>query len=128
VIEALGSVRRARDCLDIAAHAEIEDETLEVLVSAEIELQDADAAIRISRDMVDIPRRRSLGNTADTLMSRALVDIHSGSVSMGRLRLEKALCLIAEAERPPQRSVDIGGDAARRHSVFARSQAQRDND
>jgi hypothetical protein len=54
VIEALAAVRRARDCLDIAARAEIEGETLEVLVS-EIELQDADAAVRISRDMVDIP-------------------------------------------------------------------------
>ena len=54
MIEALAAVRRARDCLDIAAHAEIEGETLEVLVSAEIELQDADAAVLISRDMVDI--------------------------------------------------------------------------
>jgi hypothetical protein len=54
VIEAFAAVRRARDCLDIAARAEIEGETLEVLVS-EIELQDADAAVRISRDMVDIP-------------------------------------------------------------------------
>jgi hypothetical protein len=54
VIEALAAVRRARDCLDIAARAEIEGETLEVLVS-EIELQDADAAVRISRDMVDMP-------------------------------------------------------------------------
>jgi hypothetical protein len=53
---------------------------------------------------------------------------HSGSVSQGWLRLEKALCFIAKAERPPRRSVDIGGDAARRHSVFARADAQPDND